>query len=177
MDPVTAYLGLGSNLGHREENIRSALDVLARDVTLEVCSSIYDTAPWGFDDQGRFLNCVCRGTTLLGPRALLRAVKRVEGIVGRRRTFVNGPRVIDVDILLYGDQVVSEPGLEIPHPRMARRAFVVTPLEEIAADLRHPVLGYTVSELAERLDGAAGSGGCNKGVSLWGGPIPVLRIS
>jgi 2-amino-4-hydroxy-6-hydroxymethyldihydropteridine diphosphokinase len=177
LDPVTAYLGLGSNLGRREENIRSGLELLARDVTLEVCSSIYDTAPWGFHDQGRFLNCVCRVAARLEPRALLKAVKRVEGMVGRRPTFVNGPRTIDVDILLYGDRVVSEPGLEIPHPRMARRAFVVIPLEEIAPALRHPVLGCAVSELARRLDGAAEVGGCGEDVRLWGGPIPVLRIS
>ena len=176
MVPVTAYLGLGSNLGPREVNIRSALELLSRDVTLEVCSSIYDTAPWGFHDQGRFLNCVCRATTRLEPRALLKTVKRVEGMLGRRRTFVNGPRVIDVDILLYGDMVVSEPGLEIPHPRMERRAFVLAPLEEIAEDLRHPVLGCSVSELARRLDGGD-SQGRGEGVRLWGGPIPVLRIS
>lgn len=176
MEPVTAYLGLGSNLGHREVNIRSALELLSRDVTLEVCSSIYDTAPWGFEDQGRFLNCVCRATTRLEPRALLKAVKRVEGILGRRRTFVNGPRVIDVDILLYGDVVVSEPGLEIPHPRMERRAFVLVPLEEIAEKLRHPVLGCSVSELARRLDGGD-SRKHHEGVRRWGGPIPVLRIS
>ena len=177
MDPVTIYLGLGSNLGDRANNIQRALDLLARDVTLELCSSMYDTAPWGYDDQGRFLNCVCKGTTLLEPRDLLKAVKRVEGIVGRRRTFVNGPRVIDVDILFYGRRVVSEPGLEIPHPGIAGRAFVVTPLQEIAADLRHPVLELTVAELAERLAGDPESGVCSEDVRLWGGPIPVLRIS
>lgn len=177
MDPVTVYLGLGSNLGDRENNIRRALDLLASDVTLELCSSMYDTAPWGYGDQGRFLNCVCRGTTLLEPRALLKAVKRVERIVGRRRTFVNGPRVIDVDILFYGLRVVSEPGLEVPHPGIAGRAFVVMPLVEIAADLRHPVLDLTVSEVAGRLAGATESGACSDNVRIWGASIPVLRIS
>ena len=177
MDSVTAYFGLGSNLGHREQNIRAGLELLSQQVTLEVCSSMYDTAPWGFEKQGRFLNCVCRGTTTLEPLALLKAVKRVEGIMGRRRTFVNGPRVIDVDILLYGDRVVSEPELEIPHPRMAERAFVVTPLKEIAPDLGHPILGCTVAELAERLSGGAESGEDGQDVRLWGGPIPVFRIS
>ena len=177
MDPVTVYLGLGSNRGDRANNIQRALDLLARDVTLELCSSIYDTAPWGYHDQGRFLNCVCRGTTLLEPHDLLKAVKRVEGIVGRRRTFVNGPRVIDVDILFYGLRVVGEPGLQIPHPGMAERPFVVIPLEEIAAAQRHPVLGLTVSELAAGLVRSLKPGVCSEDVRLWGGPIPVLRIS
>jgi 2-amino-4-hydroxy-6-hydroxymethyldihydropteridine diphosphokinase len=179
MEPVRVFLGLGSNLGDRGENLRRALELLGRDVALEKCSSIYDTAPWGYEDQGRFLNCVCEGRTGLAPRALLKAVKRVEGMVGRRPTFANGPRIIDVDILFYGECVVSEAALEIPHPGLVERAFVLVPLREIAAGYIHPVLNLTVSELAERLDQKGGGGalGASEAVKLWGGPIPVARVS
>ena len=168
------YLGLGSNLGDREANLRYALDLLGKIVVLERTSSLYDTKPWGYEEQSRFLNCVCEAWTPLNPQALLTAVKGVEQAVGREPTFRNGPRLIDVDILLYGQQVVSELDLEIPHPRLAERAFVLVPLGEIAGHHLHPVLKLTVTELLDRMkDSQDSAAGMPKEVRLWAAPLPV----
>ena len=166
----TVYLGLGSNLGDREANLRRALELLSRSVTLERVSSIYETEPWGYSDQPSFLNCACAGGTSLGPRALLEAVKDVERVLGRQPSFPNGPRTVDVDILFYGRRVISEPGLDVPHPRMVERAFVLVPLAEIAQGYVHPVLELTVEELLHGL-------GVPAGVNLWAAPIPVLGLT
>ena len=172
------YLGLGSNLGDREANLCYALELLGKSIALEKTSSLYDTEPWGYENQPRFLNCVCVGRTSLKPQALLTAVKDVERALGRVPTFSNGPRLIDVDILFYGQQVIEQPGLEIPHPRMAERAFVLVPLGEIASAFLHPVLNLTVSELLWRVTGNRGDvGSLPKGVKLWGAPISVPRLS
>lgn len=160
------FLGLGSNLGDSEENLRRALELIGRHVTLERVSSLYDTEPWGYHDQPRFLNCVCTGRTSLEPRPLLRALKDIETALGRVPTFRNGPRAIDLDILFYGDRVVSEPELEIPHPRLAERVFVLVPLTEIAGSLVHPVLGLAVSDLLERMTEAQADGELPEGIRL-----------
>ena len=166
------YLGLGSNLGDREANLRHALELLGQSLSLERTSSLYDTDPWGYQDQPRFLNCVCEASTSLKPQALLALVKGVERAVGREPSFAAGPRLMDVDILFYGEQVVREPGLDIPHPRMEKRAFVLVPLAEIAPALLHPVLELKVVELLRKLmgDGRA-PGALPEGVSFWATPI------
>ena len=171
-------MGLGSNLGDREANLRVALELLAGCMALEKVSSLYDTEPWGYKDQPRFLNCVCQGRTVLHPQDLLAAIKDVEKALGREPTFPNGPRLIDVDILLYGQQLVQDPGLEIPHPRMAERTFVLVPLAEIAPDCLHPVLKLTAAELLGRVDGSqAGGAGLLEPVRLWAAPVHVPRLS
>jgi len=176
MGEVKVYLGLGSNLGDREANLRRAIEMLGETISLETSSSLYDTEPWGYEEQPRFLNCACSGRTSLSPKALLEEVKDIEKTVGRQPSFPNGPRVIDVDILFYGQHVINEPGLEIPHPRLAERTFVLAPLAEIAADYQHPVLKLTVAELLGRVTTEHGRpDGLPNGVKRWSGPIPVSR--
>ena len=154
--PVTVYLGLGANLGDRMENIRRALALLAEQVRIERLSSIYETEPWGYDEQPCFLNAVCRGLTSLVPSSLLSLTKQIELSLGRTSSFPNAPRPIDVDILLYGDLVLESPELTIPHPRLAERAFVLVPLVEIAPDLVHPLTGITLTEALADLGSAEG---------------------
>jgi len=173
------YLGLGSNLGDREGNLRYGLELLREHISLERISALYDTTPLGHADQPRFLNCACVGLTSLDPWALLGAVKDVERVAGRRPSFPNGPRQLDVDILFSGHRVILEPGLEVPHPRLGERAFVLVPLTEIAGDYVHPRLHVTVSELLGRLnsDQSILSGYLPQGVRWWAAPISLPRLS
>ncbi len=148
----TIYLGLGSNLGDRAANLREALGRLpAAGVRVRRVSPIYETEPVDYTDQRWFLNLVAEAETQLFPRQLLAATARIERELGRVRSISKGPRTIDIDILLYGGATVSTPELEIPHPRMAERRFVLAPLADLAPGLRHPVIRRTVREL---LDGA-----------------------
>ena len=117
-------------------------------------SSVYETKPWGYADQPSFLNMVCRVDTDLSPQELLGEAQEVERILGRAPTFRYGPRVVDVDILLYGNRVVDTQDLRVPHPHLGERAFVLVPLAEIAPELVHPELGVSIRELLERLPAA-----------------------
>ena len=146
-EPVKVYLGLGSNVGNRQNNLDKALDLLTQRLRIRQVSSIYDTEPVGNVNQPQFLNLVCQVHTRLAPTELLALAKGIEMKLGRTPNTHNAPRPIDIDILFYGDQVMETPELVIPHPRAAERAFVLIPLAEIAPDLVHPVIGKTIKEL------------------------------
>ena len=142
------FLSLGSNLGNREANLARAIELLSSAGVMAVRrSSLYATEPVGFTAQPWFLNCVVEASTVLMPRQLLRAVQQVEHALGRRRMVAGGPRTIDIDILLYSASVIQTAGLEVPHPRMSERRFVLVPLRELEPGLRHPHSGRTISEL------------------------------
>jgi len=155
-EAVTVYLGLGSNMGDRQQNLDRALELLSPRVRMGPVSSIYDTEPMGNVNQPRFLNLVCQVFTKLAPMALLTLAKGIELKLGRAPDTTNTPRLIDIDILLYGDQVVATPKLVIPHPMLTERAFVLVPLAEIAPDLVHPVSGKTIRELLAKITEAPG---------------------
>ena len=150
------FLGLGSNLGDREAAIERALARLGdRGFRVAVRSSLWLTEPVGGPPQGWFLNAVAGGETALPPEALLEACLATEREMGRVRAERNGPRTIDVDVLLYGEERRDTPGLALPHPRLHERRFVLAPLAEIAPGLVHPVLGLTVAELLARCPDAS----------------------
>ena len=154
MTKTVTYLGFGTNLGDRWANLRKALGMLSRDPELRTlrCSGVYETDPWGGIEQPRYLNCVAEFATSLEPNALLTKCKEVEARLGRVRSVRWGPRLIDVDILLYGSEVVSLPHLEIPHPRLHLRAFALIPLAELCSDNVHPVLGRSIGEMSRAAD-------------------------
>jgi 2-amino-4-hydroxy-6-hydroxymethyldihydropteridine diphosphokinase len=151
MGSEDVFLSLGSNLGDRSALLQEAETALGR-AGFETLSrsSVYETEPVGGPAQGEYLNRVLGGRTALEPRALLEACLGVEKTAGRVRAERNGPRTLDVDLLLFGAQVRSEPSLVVPHPRMHERRFVLVPLAEIAPRLVHPVLELTIAELLAR---------------------------
>jgi 2-amino-4-hydroxy-6-hydroxymethyldihydropteridine diphosphokinase len=152
----TIYLGLGSNLGDRRANLAQAVKRLeAPDLRVKRASSIYETEPRDVPQQPWFLNQVVEADTDLFPKQLLSRIQKIEREMGRKRIVSKGPRVIDIDILLFGDSVLATPELEIPHPRMIERRFVLEPLAELAPDLRDPVTGRTVRELLAPVAGQA----------------------
>ena len=153
MAETTIYLAIGSNLGDRRAHLAAGIARLAPDVIVERVSSAYETEPAYVLDQPRFLNAALRGRTALDPSALLALLKRIERDLGREAGVRFGPRVIDLDILVYSDQTVASETLTIPHPRMHERPFVLVPLAEIAPDLTPPGWGTTVGELAQVVRG------------------------
>src|SRR6266446_1605008 len=150
MGEKTAYLSLGSNRGDREKNLRVAIDELPHaGVAIAKVSSFYETEPVDFLDQPWFLNCVVEAETHFDPFILLRALREIETKMGSKKVVAKGPRLIDMDILLYGSETIDTPDLQVPHPRMHLRRFVLVPLAEIAPSLRHPSWAKTISELLE----------------------------
>jgi 2-amino-4-hydroxy-6-hydroxymethyldihydropteridine diphosphokinase len=144
----TVYLGLGSNVGEREEMLQAALDRLhSRELRIERISSVYETEPQGRRNQRWFLNLAAEARTDLFPRQLLGRIAKIERELGRRRMLANGPRTIDIDILFFGGFVVDTPELTIPHPRIAERRFVLAPMVELAPELRDPATRRTMREL------------------------------
>ena len=149
----TVYLALGTNLGDRRANLGAAVVRLQTFLQIDHISSLYETAPAYVADQPRFLNAALRATTTLEPEALLDALKQIERELGRTTGLRNGPRLIDLDLLLYGDLVLATTRLTLPHPRLSERPFVLVPLAEIAPTLRLPGFTQTVSELAAHVHG------------------------
>ncbi len=152
---MQVYIALGSNLGNKRRNLVTAAALLAeRAGEVGAISSFYETEPWGFESEHSFLNAALMLETTLAPLDLLRLTQEVERELGRtaKTDSVYHDRLIDIDLLLYGEEVIDQPGLQIPHPLMHRRAFVMTPMAEIAPEVVHPVLGKTMKALSDLLE-------------------------
>jgi 2-amino-4-hydroxy-6-hydroxymethyldihydropteridine diphosphokinase len=172
MPAQVVYFSLGSNVGDRKANLRGAIAALAgMGVRVRQVSSIYETEPVDYLEQGWFLNCVVEAQTELPAPELLQGLRGIEAGMGSQKLIAKGPRLIDMDILLYGTDTIDTPELQVPHPRMHLRRFVLVPLAEIAAGLRHPSWGGSVAGLLERtqdrsvvrrIDSGAGFGASEK---------------
>lgn len=145
-----SYLHLGSNQGHKVGHIVSALVLIEKEIgPIHATSSFYETAAWGVEEQEDFVNMAIKVETYLSPTELILAVAKIENKLGRKRVVKWGPRIIDIDIILYGDLVIKQENLEIPHPRMGDRRFVLVPMVEIAADDIHPITKLTLKEMLD----------------------------
>ncbi|HEX8838798.1 MAG TPA: 2-amino-4-hydroxy-6-hydroxymethyldihydropteridine diphosphokinase [Candidatus Acidoferrum sp.] len=152
MAETTVYLSLGSNIGDRENNLRKAIRALAEaNLRVTRVSSFYETEPVDLREQPWFLNCVVRGEAQTPALDLLHALRGIEAHMGSEKLVPKGPRLIDIDILLYGDATVDRPELQVPHPRMLQRKFVLVPLAEIAPNLRHPSWAGTAKQIVSNL--------------------------
>lgn len=146
------FIGLGSNLGNRQEALRLAIESLQPEILPLASSHVYETPPWGYADQPAFLNQVIKAQTNLSPFATLKKLKQIEKDLGRKPNFRYGPRNIDLDILFYNDEIIETEQLTIPHPELIRRAFVLIPLLDIAPDMLHPVEKLSIKKLSEKID-------------------------
>ncbi|OPZ62945.1 MAG: 2-amino-4-hydroxy-6-hydroxymethyldihydropteridine pyrophosphokinase [Firmicutes bacterium ADurb.Bin506] len=155
--PCDVYFSLGSNLGDRADNLQRACGAMSESGILSHlrASPVYETDPWGPVPQGPFLNCVVSARTCSSPVEVLQMVRRIETELGRTRQVRWGPRTIDIDILLFGDETVDLAELQIPHPRMWERAFILIPLAELVPDMKVPGVGVTLREFAQGLADAA----------------------
>jgi 2-amino-4-hydroxy-6-hydroxymethyldihydropteridine diphosphokinase len=149
------YLALGSNLGNRLANLKQAVASLTPQIEVQAKSAVYETPPWGYEKQPKFLNQVVKAKTYLEPEPLLKHLKRLEIALGRQVSFPNGPRSIDLDILFYDDIVLDTDSLTLPHPRLHERAFVLLPLLDIDPDLVHPINKKSVRGMAAECDVSA----------------------
>jgi 2-amino-4-hydroxy-6-hydroxymethyldihydropteridine diphosphokinase len=152
MKEHTVYLALGSNVGDRLANLKQAIDSLTPQMEVKAKSSVYETPPWGYEDQPKFLNQVVKAKTYLDPEPLLKHLKRLEVALGRQASFPNGPRLIDMDILFYDELILSTSSLVIPHPRLQERGFVLLPLMELSPDLIHPLSKKSVRDMTAQCD-------------------------
>jgi 2-amino-4-hydroxy-6-hydroxymethyldihydropteridine diphosphokinase len=148
----TIYLGLGTNLGDRAANLQAAVAGLAKKLNVTAVSPIYETPPWGITDQPDFLNMCLTAETDLPPNELLALLKTLEKEIGRAPGERWGPRLIDIDLLFYANQIIETEKLTIPHPELPERAFVLRPLVDVAPNFVHPVLGKTMAALAAKVD-------------------------
>ena len=152
MENHIVYLALGSNLDDRLANLKQAIAALSPQLEVKAKSRVYETPPWGYTEQPMFLNQVIKANTYLEFEPLLKHIKRLEIALGRKPSFKNGPRLIDIDILFYDDLVLNTPSLVIPHPHMHERGFVLLPLMDIAPDLVHPIHKKSVREMIAQCD-------------------------
>jgi 2-amino-4-hydroxy-6-hydroxymethyldihydropteridine diphosphokinase len=151
MNDNTVFIGLGTNLGDREENLARALEDIKKIIQIETLSSIYETQPVDYEDQDWFLNMVIKGVTNLSAMQLLPKLQAIEAEMGRTRTIKKGPRIIDLDILFYSNEIIVSDDLRVPHPEIQNRHFVLRPLHEIASDFIHPGLHKNISNLFNNL--------------------------
>ena len=147
MENHIVYLALGSNLGDRLENLQQAIAAMSPQMEVKAKSHVYETPPWGYEDQPKFYNQVIKADTYLQPELLIKHLKRLEVALGRQASFQNGPRLIDIDLLFFDHLVLNTPILTLPHPRLHERGFVLLPLMDIAPDFIHPVLKKSVREM------------------------------
>ena len=152
MDEHIVYLALGSNLGDRAANLKDAIAALPPQMEVKAKSMVYETPPWGHTEQEKFFNQVLRVSTYLEPEPLLKHLKRLEVALGRKASFQNGPRLIDMDILFYDELILESPAITIPHAHAHERGFVLLPMMDIAPDFVHPVKKHSVREMLAGCD-------------------------
>ena len=152
MNIHTIYLSLGTNIGNRPANLRQAVSSLPPQMNVKAKSKVYETPPWGYTEQDDFLNQAVKATTYLEPEPLLKHIKRLETALGRETSFHYGPRLIDIDILFYDDEIIETQSVVIPHPHLHERGFVLLPLMDIAPDLIHPIQQKSIRQMAAFCD-------------------------